>query len=471
MIVTEENFHDEADEISAPAAEEKRVALTDEQIRDIAALLENDHIDEVRQACLGLSPPDLADLLAKLDPDNRRKSVDVLDEDIDPETFAYMDEGVRTGILRDMDAARVALIVKELDSDDALRLIEDLDDTKQKEILRSLSRKVRAVVEEGLTFPEESAGRLMQREFVAIPQFWTVGKTLDYLRAAGETLPEDFYDIFVLDPMHKVVGTVRVGQVLRSRRAVKIDDIIHESRAVIPAEMDQEEVAFIFRRDGLISAPVVDENGRLIGVITVDDVVDVIDREAQEDILRLAGVDSSSDIYRAVMGTAQSRFLWLAINLVTAVAASAVIGLFEGTIQQIVALAVLMPIVASMGGNAGTQTLTVAVRALATKELSSANAWRVITKELIVGCINGFLFAVITGVVTWLWFSSPLLGAIIAAAMIVNLIVAGFSGVIIPIGLARIGFDPAVSSAVFLTTVTDVIGFFAFLGLAALFLL
>lgn len=469
--MTEEPFHEEEREISLPATEEKRFVLTDERIRDIALLLEDDHIDETRNACLELTPPDLADLLEKLDPDSRRKIVDILDEDIDPEAFAYMDEGVRTSILRDMDAPRVAQIVKELDSDDALRLIENLDEERQKEILRSLSRKVRAVVEAGLTFPEESAGRLMQREFVAIPRFWTVGKTLDYLRAAGETLPEDFYDIFVLDPTHRVVGTVRVGQVLRSRRAVKIDDIIHESRVVIPADMDQEEVAFIFRRDGLVSAPVTDENGRLIGVITVDDVVDVIDREAQEDILRLAGVDSSSDIYRAVMGTAQSRFLWLAINLLTAVAASAVIAVFEGTIQQIVALAVLMPIVASMGGNAGTQTLTVAVRALATKELSSANAWRVITKELIVGCINGFLFAVIAGVVTWLWFGSPLLGAVIAIAMIVNLIVAGFCGVIIPVGLARVGFDPAVSSAVFLTTVTDVVGFFAFLGLAALLLL
>lgn len=468
--MTEISDHEEQKEIITAPPEEQYLVLTDDQIREIADLLENDLIDEARDACGAFNTPDTAILLEKLDSENRKKAVDLLGDDLDPEVFVYMDENLRTGLLRDMDVARVAQIVKELNSDDALRLIENLDDAQQKEILRSLSRKVRAVVEEGLTFPEESAGRLMQREFVAIPQFWTVGKTLDYLRAAGETLPEDFYDVFVLDPLHKVVGTVPVGQILRSRRAVKIENIIHENKTTIAGELDQEDVAFIFRRDGLVSAPVVDDAGRLIGVITVDDVVDVIDREAQEDILRLAGVDSS-DIYRAVIGTAQSRFLWLAINLLTAIAASAVISMFEGTIQQIVALAVLMPIVASMGGNAGTQTLTVAVRALATKELSDANAWRVVTKEVFVGCINGFLFAVIAGTVTWLWFDSVTLGFVIAAAMVVNLIVAGFSGVVIPIGLTRLGYDPAVSSGVFLTTVTDVIGFFAFLGLAALLLL
>lgn len=468
--MTEEPFHEEEREISLPATEEKRFVLTDERIRDIALLLEDDHIDETRNACLELTPPDLADLLEKLDPDSRRKIVDILDEDIDPEAFAYMDEGVRTSILRDMDAPRVAQIVKELDSDDALRLIENLDEERQKEILRSLSRKVRAVVEAGLTFPEESAGRLMQREFVAIPQFWTIGKTVDYLRAAAEALPDKFYDVYIVDPMHRFVGAVPLSRVLCSQRAVKVDTLVDDEHATIPVTMDREQVAHLFRRNDLLSAPVTGDDGKLLGVITVDDIVDVIDEEAEEDILKLAGV-SDSDLYRSTFSTARSRSTWLLVNLFTAFIAAGVIGMFEKSIEKIVALAILMPIVASMGGNAGTQALTVSVRALATKELSAANAWRVVGKESLVGLINGLLFACLLGLAVFWWFRDAELGAVIAAALAANLLIAGFFGALIPITLNRLGLDPAPAAGVFLTTVTDVIGFMTFLGLATVFLL
>jgi len=336
--------------------------------------------------------------------------------------------------------------------------------------MRHLSRRVRAVVEEGLNFPEESAGRLMQREFVAIPQFWTVGKTADYLRAASESLPDKFYDIFIVDPMHKYIGSVTLSDVLCTQRSVKMESIVDENRAKVPITMDQEQVAQIFRRKDLLSAPVVDDDGRLVGVITVDDIVDVIDAEAEEDLLSMGGV-SDSDIYSSTLTTVRSRSTWLLVNLFTAFIAACVISLFEGSIEKIVALAVLMPIVASMGGNAGTQTLTVAVRALATKELSSANAWRVIGKESLVGMLNGIFFALLLGTAVWWWFQDLKLGLVIASALVINLLVAGFFGAFVPVTLTRMNIDPAPAAGIFLTMMTDVIGFLAFLGLATIFLL
>lgn len=310
----------------------------------------------------------------------------------------------------------------------------------------------------------------MQREVVAVPEFWTVGKTIDYLRSASDTLPADFFDIIVVSPSYHVTGEIPLRRLVCAKRSEKLETLKLEDAHPIPAEMDQEEVADIFRRDNILSAPVVDENGRLLGIITIDDIIDVIDEEAQEDFLKLAGVEDS-DLYRAILSTTSKRFRWLFVNLLTAILASAVISFFDATIEQIVALAVLMPIVASMGGNAGTQALTVAVRALATRELSETNAWRIIGKETAVGTLNGALFAVLAGIATALWFASPMLGGVIAMAMIINLIVAGMFGAGIPIVLQRMGADPAVASAVFLTTVTDIVGFFAFLGLAALLLL
>ncbi len=449
---------------------DQQVGLSDAFIADIVELLDLDNNDRVKELCRDLAPPDVAELVFKLDVHRRHKLVGILENVIPPEAFSYLNDEVLNDLFEHMTASHIASIVNALETDDAINLIHDLDEDRRSEIMRLLSRKVRAAVEEGLTFDEKSAGRLMQREFVAIPQFWTVGKTVDYLRAAAEALPHKFYDIFIVDPMHRFVGSVALDNILCTPRAVKMDVIVNEEHVKIPVDMDQEQIAHLFRRKDLLSAPVVDDDGQLIGVITVDDVVDVIDREAEEDFLKLGGV-TDTDIHRSAIATARARFIWLMINLITAIMAAAVISIFEGTIQKIVALAALMPIVASMGGNAGTQTLAVAVRALATKELSSANAWRVILKEFLVGSINGILFAVVMGAIAWVWYDDIKLGIVIGIAMIVNLMAAGFSGMAIPIVIERLGLDPATSAAVFLTTITDVIGFFAFLGLATWFLI
>ena len=438
----------------------------------ILGLQEHIHTDnrrKIRKICTGLSDADIAEVLAKIDRDDAVSLIETLGKSLNADVFAILDNDVCTAVFAQMTDNHVATILNKMESDDALDLIADLDDVAQQKILKTLSKKMRATLEEGLTFPEDSAGRLMQRELISIPEFWTVGKTLDFLRAAKNGIPDHFYDIMIVDPMHHVVGEVPAGRILCAPRQAKLKDLCLEHMHPIKATMDQEDVAHIFRREGLVSAPVINDDHRLIGVITIDDIVGVIDEEAQEDLLKLGGI-STDDIYRDVLRTTRSRFSWLAINLITAIMASIVIALFETTLDQIVALAILMPIVASMGGNAGTQTLTVAVRALATKELSAANAWRVIGKELSVGLLNGISFAVIIGCVTWLWFSNPALGIIIAAAMMINLIVAGFFGAIIPIILARYNMDPAIASSVFLTTLTDMVGFFAFLGLAAVFL-
>jgi magnesium transporter len=417
-----------------------------------------------------LGPYDKADLLEKVNAETRQDFLKYYDDLFEPDVFTYLTEDIRRSVLEDMGAYQIASIISELDSDDALDLILPLDEDFQQEIIRKLSSKTRIALEEGLSFPEESAGRLMQREFVAIPQFWTVGKTIDYLRAASPDLPDDFYDLIVIDPAYHVVGEIPLNRLVRAKRSEKIESLVLDDTHPIPATMDQEEVAEIFRNEDLASAPVVDEDGRLIGIITYDDVIDVIDEEAQEDLLKLGGVEED-DLYRTIVSTASSRFRWLFLNLLTAILAAVVISFFEATIEQIVALAILMPIVASMGGNAGTQALTVAVRALASKELSATNAWRVIGKETAVGLINGMLFAIIIGVTAGLWFQDQHLGMVIALAMIANLIVAGFFGASIPIILNRMGTDPAISSSVFLTTMTDVVGFFAFLGLATLMLI
>jgi len=461
----EENEELKNQEVPAEA-EEQQVGLRDEFIREISELLDQNYIDRVQELCRDLPAADAGELIVKLDSEHRHKLVEMLEPDLHPETFSYLDREILNDLLEHMSSRHIASIVNELDSDDALHLIEHLDEDRRGDIMRHLNRNLRVVVEEGLTYPENSAGRMMQREFVAIPQFWTVGKTVDYLRAAASTLPERFYNIFIVDPMHRFVGAVTLSHVLCAQRSVKIDTLVGEEHVTVPVTMDREQVALLFSRKDLLSAPVVDENEQLIGVITVDDIVDVIHEEAEKDFLNISGV-GGSDIHSPVLATASARFFWLAINLLTAIAASLVISIFQGTIAKIAVLAVLMPIVASMGGNAGTQTLAVAVRALATKDLSSANSMRVIRKEIIVGLINGTLFAVIMGAVVFLWFHNLRLGMIIGAAMIMNLIAAGFSGAIIPIIMGRMGHDPAQSAVVFLTTVTDIVGFFVFLGLAS----
>lgn len=445
-------------------------SLSDDRISLIKNALYEEDEEALKALFDEMSEADMADLFHKIDREDRHTFFEKYPHLIAPEVYAHIDSELRAAILSDMAPGAVAKIVSELDSDDALDLIEDLDPVQQKEILKKLSAKDRIAIEEGLNYPEESAGRLMQREYVAIPQFWTVGKTIDYLRAAADDIPEDFYDLIVIDPYYHVIGEIPLNKLVRAKRSEKISDLTREDVHIIPATMDQEEVAHLFRREDLGSAPVVDDDARLIGVITIDDVIDVIDEEAEEDILRLAGVDES-DIYSNLIPSTLSRFKWLFVNLITAILASYVISFFEGTIKDIVALAVLMPIVASMGGNAGTQTMTVAVRALATRELSRSNMFRLIGKEALMGTLNGLGFAVIMGIVAYFWFDNQMLGVVIGVSMVANLFCAGLFGACIPLALQKIGADPAVSSSIFLTTVTDVVGFLGFLGLASLFLI
>lgn len=461
---------DKAQETPETEIDEGLFHLTDESIRDIVEAVEQQDSDTVTTALEELSPADTAELISKVDYDQREELLTMYGENMSPESFLEMDTELQRSTLSSMPAHQVASIISELESDDALELIMSLDEEFQQKIIRKLSAKLRVVLEEGLSFPEDSAGRLMQREVVAVPELWTAGKTIDYLRAASNDLPDEFFDIFVIDPAYHIVGKIPLGQLVRAKRTAKISDLFLSEITQIPATMDQEDVAHLFRRDNIVSAPVVDDEGRLIGAITIDDIVDVIDTEAHEDIMKMAGVEHG-DFYRATLATTGTRFRWLFVNLITAILASTVISMFDTTINEIVALAILMPIVASMGGNAGTQALTVAVRALSTRELSETNTWRMIWKETLVGSLNGLAFAVITGIIASLWFANDMLGFVIAAAMVINLFVAGFFGATIPIYLDKAGKDPAVASTVFLTTVTDIVGFFAFLGLAAIFLL
>lgn len=442
-------------------------------VREVAEAIEEERLADVSVRVEGLHPADLATLIETLRADQRRAFVDLIRSHLrdSGEVLAWLNDDVREEVLDILGPADIAAAVSELDSDDALLVIEDLDAEDREQVLAALPPEDRVALEAGLDFPESSAGRLMQRELVAVPDYWTVGKAIDWLRAEPD-LPDEFFSLFIVDSGRRPVGQVSLSQVLRSKRPVPLSDLVGgEEIHTIPATMDQEEVTHLFRRSGLVSAPVVDDDGKLVGVITLDDVVDVIDEEAEEDIFRLGGVGEGTDLYRDVATTTRSRFSWLFVNLITALLASAVISLFEATIHAVVALAVLMPIVASMGGNAGTQTLTIAVRALAMRELTGDNARRVLWKEVLVGTINGFLFALIAGGIAWLWFDDLDLGLVIGAAMIVNLMAAALAGTLIPLGLARLKVDPAVASGVFLTTVTDVIGFFAFLGLAWLVIL
>jgi len=462
-----------ATQTARPATEtqaERLYGVNDELVRACETALLYGRYDELDNLTGQLHASDLADLVEELYGEARARLIEHLRQSLDPETLAHLDEVVREGVLEAMEPAEVAAAITELDTDDAVDVIEDLPEKDRRQILSNLSPSDRALLEEALTFPEDSAGRLMQREIVTVPETWTVGDTIDYMRSRAAALPRDFYDVFAVDADRKPVGVLPLSRLMRNQRDIKVADIMGADLHPIPLEMDQEEVALMFRQYGLVSAAVVDADGRLAGVITADDVVHVVHEEAEEDLMRLGGV-KEDDFYEAVLATTRARFPWLLVNLLTVIIASIVIGFFDQTIQKFVALAILMPIVASMGGNAGTQTLTVAVRALAMKELTVTNARRIVSKEVIVGIFNGLLFAAIMGPIAWLWFGDVAIGGVIAAAMIVNLIAAGFVGIATPILLDRIGVDPAVASTVVLTAITDVVGFVAFLGLAALVLL
>jgi magnesium transporter len=444
--------------------------LTSEFVASINLALDQNETAEAKNLAQSLHYADLADLLENLAHAHRQELVEALRSDFDPNVLAELDDTVRERVIDQLGLSHVAEAVAGLETDDAVEVVEELEPQEQREILEALPVGERALIEEGLSYPEDSAGRLMQRDVVAVPMDWTVGQAIDYMRDTPD-LPTDFFDIFLVDSSHIPMGTVPLSRVMRTQREIELTQVMRKHIKIVPVTMDQEEVAFLFRQRDLISAPVVDDNDRLVGVITVDDIVDVIHEEHEEDIMRLAGVGEEDDLYSAVIDTMKSRFSWLLIHLFAAIIAAYVISFFAGTIEEMVALAVLMPIVATMGGTASVQTLTVAVRALAMKELTMANAYRTIGKEVAVGVLNGVIFAVLIGAVAWSWFGSPALGGVIGLAIVINLIVAGFTGSSLPILLQRMGFDPAVASSAFLTSITDVVGFYVFLGLAASLLL
>ena len=441
-------------------------ALDREFVEEVRAAVEGDEREHLQELIVPLHESETGDVLNALSEGDRTHFVELMGDEFDFAALREVDEAVREQIVDRLDPAQLAEGLGELDSDDAVYILEDLDEDERAAVLARLPFTERVRLRRALDYPEESAGRRMQTEFVAVPPFWTVGQTIDYLREDAR-LPDDFAQIFVVDPSFKLIGVVRLDRLLRRGRPTVIEELIDEASHPIAAETDQEEAARIIERYDLLSAPVVDGNGRLVGVLTIDDVVDVIREEAEEDILRLAGV-GDEELSDSIIDTARSRFVWLLINLGTAILASVVIGLFDATIEQMVALAVLMPIVASMGGNAATQTMTVAVRALATREIDIYNARRIVTRETVVGLLNGGMFAILTGAMAWVWFASPGLGIVIALAMVINMLSAALAGIFVPLVLDRFGADPAIASSVFVTTVTDVVGFFAFLGLAGL---
>ena len=418
-----------------------------------------------------LHPADIADLLEQISSGEREALLELWSSGVDGEVLSELEWSTREEILPLLPDAVLADAVRELDSDDVVDLVEDLGEDQQEAILDALNDADRAAVEQALSYPEESAGRLMQREVVRAPDHWTVGEMIDFLRSDSAELPEQFYHIVLVNPAMKPVAQVTLGRLLSSPRAVKLVDITEDSFRVIPVTQDEDDVAYAFNQYHLISAPVVDDDGRLVGVITIDDAMIVLDEANEEDLLALSGVGRDESLNDSIATTARQRFPWLFVNLLTAIVASLVISVFEGTISQIVALAVLMPIVASMGGNAGTQSLAVAVRSIATRDLTRSNMLRVVSREAGVGLLNGFAFAIIMGFVGFFWFGLPLLGLVIAVAMVINLVVAAFAGILVPVALDRFGADPALASGTFVTTVTDVVGFFVFLGLASMLLI
>jgi magnesium transporter len=410
---------------------------------------------------------DLGDLIEALEPDERPRLVELLGRDFDFAALTEVDETVREDILEELETATVAEGVRELESDDAVTILQSLDEENQAEVLDQLPAIERVALQRSLDYPEGSAGRRMQTEFIAVPPFWTVGQTIDFMRET-EDLPDTFYEIFVIDPAGHLLGSVPLDRLLRTKRPVAVSAIMVHDPDRVEATDPQEEVARKFERYNLVSAAVVDEAGRLVGAMMVDDILDVLEEEADAEIKALGGVQPDEELSDTVWDILKSRSTWLFVNLCTAVLASAVIGIFRDSIEKMVALAVLMPIVASMGGNAGTQTMTVAVRALATRELRRGNAWRIIRREILVGLLNGLAFAVLMAGVAVIWFGTASLGPVIGLALVITLVCAAFGGIVIPIVLERFDVDPAVSSGPLVTTITDVVGFFAFLGIATI---
>jgi magnesium transporter len=444
-------------------------ALSSDQVEFILHALQQGDEARVLNHVSKMHAADITELLTVITQAQRVSFLSVIGDDLAPEVLIDLEGEIKEQVLEMLGAQQSADAISQLEYDDAMQVMEDLQLAAQEEILEAIPQDQRTELEIGLSYPNDSAGRLMDTNYVAAPASWTVGKTIDYLRSA-EDLPDTFYSLYVLDRQNRPIGSLLVSQAIRSARDVKIKSLLEKKLYTISHLMDQEEVAYIFRKYALASAPVIDSDGRIVGVITVDDVVDVIEEEAEEDILHLGGV-GEIDVSSAYLETAKGRFPWLFINLLTAIAASGVIALFAESIEQLVALAVLMPVVASMAGNAGTQTMTVAVRALATKELTDTNARRVVRKEILAAAVNGLLFALIVAGVCYGFYGDAYLSGVIGISMFCALILAAFSGALIPLCLVRAGVDPAISSSVFLTTVTDISAFFIFLGLASLWLL
>ena len=451
---------------ASPVDEEDR--LRPEFVDKVLDAVDAGDDETARKLVAPLHPADVADLIELARSDEREGLVKALAGIVSPDVLAEMNEYVREDLLDELEPQHVADIAGQLDTDDAVALIEDLDRDEQQAVLRAMEPDDRAAVEEALGYPEESAGRLMQRDLCAVPEHWKVGQVIDYLRSTGD-LPTDFWEVFVVSPDHHPVGTCKLSTILRTPRTTAVSDVMVREQTLIPVDMDQEDVALRFQKYALVSAAVVDDAGRLVGMITVDDVVHIIQEEAGEDVLLLSGA-GEGDINEPVAMTVRRRLFWLVINLGTAIVAASVVSLFQGEIGKYAVLAVLMPIVAGMGGNAGTQTLAVAVRALATNQLTESNTIRAFGRELTIALANGLSLGALIGVGVTVIFHNPALGAVMAAAMVINNLAAGLGGILVPVTLDRFRIDPAVSSAVFVTTITDVTGFFSFLGLASLFL-
>ncbi|MDB4044346.1 magnesium transporter [Emcibacteraceae bacterium] len=434
-------------------------------LEEIVCALDQLNKEQVDFLLRPLHSADIADVFEQLNDNHRKLLTSLIGSRMEPDVLSELDDSTLDDVITEMDDKDVARALSQMESDDAVHVLEDMDENEQRKIIDALPDKDRLIVKEGLSYPEDSAGRLLQKNLVSVPGLWTVGAVIDYF-LIEENLPDEFYEVFIVDPMHHPIGTAALNKIVRSDRDKKISEIMEKEPTLVRVDTDQEEVAYLFRQYDLTSMGVVDDGGRLIGVITFDDVVDVIEEEAEEDLMLMSGIQET-DITESVFVASKNRVTWLIVNLGTAILASMVIAMFDATINQMVALAVLMPIVASMGGNAGTQTMTVTVRAIATRELTATNMKRIIFREFSIALLNGVIIAILIGGLSWVWFDNTLLGLVMGVAMIVNMIMAGLAGILIPITLDKVNIDPALASSIFVTTITDVIGFFAFLGLAS----
>ena len=441
------------------------IGITSQTVSDIVTYVDNNKKEKVISLLNKIHPADTADVLEMLSEEYRKNVIFILSDKFPAETLPSMNVPILISIIEYFSLEHLIKMLSTLDTDDVTYVLEICDEELRKKVLLGMPNDLKKLIKKSLNYSEDSAGRIMQTDYVSVPVNWTIGKVIDYLRLS-KAVPDEFYALFAVDSRHVPVGTVPLYIAMRKERDTKISDIMTTNPKIIRVGDKRQDIAFLFDQYELTSAPVVDQRGRLVGMITVDDVVDLIRQKADEDILKLGGVSGEGDLYLAAFKTARSRFGWLGINLLTAIMASVAIAIFETTLEKLVSLAILMPIVASMGGNAGTQTLTVAVRAMATRELTSSNSFRVFGKEILVGLYNGLFFAFLIGIITGLWFGDYLLGLIIAFAMLFNLILAGTFGAAIPIMLSYFKVDPAVAATVLLTTITDILGFVIFLGLA-----